>query len=150
MVLSDGTLSIVKPVEPFERRTAFAGCTFGLSAAGYDVRIAEDILLWPGRFLLASTIEHFDMPADVVGIVHDKSTWARRGVAVQNTVIEPGWRGYLTLELTLHAFRLLRIRKGSGIAQIVFHKLDQRARHPYEGKYQDQEAGPQAARFDHG
>ena len=43
------------------------------------------------------------MPSDVLGQVCDKSTWARRGVAVQNTIIEPGWRGYLTVELTNHS-----------------------------------------------
>ena len=110
------------------------------------MRIAEDVFLWPGRFILASTVEYFDMPNDLVGIVHDKSTWARRGLAVQNTVIEPGWRGYLTLELTMHAWRFQRIRAGTGIAQIMFHRLDQPAEKPYSGKYQNQERGPQPAR----
>ena len=146
MVLSDGALRRIQPIRPFKDRTTLNGCTFGLSAAGYDVRIAEDVFLWPGRFLLASTVEYFDMPDDVVGIVHDKSTWARRGLAVQNTVIEPGWRGYLTLELTMHAWRFQRIRAGTGIAQIMFHRLDQPAEKPYSGKYQNQERGPQPAR----
>ena len=43
-------------------------------------------LLRPGGFTLASTLEEFDMPADLLGIVHDKWTWARRGLAPQNTV----------------------------------------------------------------
>jgi dCTP deaminase len=95
--------------------------------------------------MLASTIEHFDMPNDVMAIVHDKSTWARRGVAVQNTVIEPGWRGWLTLEITMHAWRLLRIRSGTPIAQIVFHRLEAPTERSYQGKYQDQRRGPQPA-----
>jgi dCTP deaminase len=82
----------LRPLDPFVEREIAFGTTYGLGPAGYDVRIAEMIWLWRGRFLLASTIEHFDMPNDVMAIVHDKSTWARRGVAVQNTVIEPGWR----------------------------------------------------------
>jgi hypothetical protein len=87
----------LRPLDPFvERKIAF-GTTYGLGPSVYDVRIAETIWLWPGRFLLASTIEHFDMPNDVMAIVHDKSTWARRGVAFQNKVIEPGWRGCLHL-----------------------------------------------------
>ena len=135
----------LRPLDPFvERKVAF-GTTYGLGPAGYDVRIAETIRLWRGRFLLASTIEHFDMPNDVMAIVHDKSTWARRGVAVQNTVIEPGWRGWLTLEITMHAWRLLRIRSGTPIAQIVFHRLEAPTERSYQGKYQDQRRGPQPA-----
>lgn len=147
MVLSDATLREIRPVKPFKERVTHLGCTFGLSAAGYDVRLAQDVFMWPGRFVLASTVEQFDMPDDVIGIVHDKSTWARRGLAAQNTVIECGWRGYLTLELTMHAWRFLRIPAGVGIAQVVFHKLDRPAQNPYAGKYQDQEHGPQAARY---
>ena len=66
----------------------------------YDVRITCcDALIEPGQFLLAATVERFQMPNDLMGIVHDKSTWARRGLVVQNTVIEPGWHGYLTIEV---------------------------------------------------
>ena len=90
MILPAQEIRKLRPLDPFvERKVAF-GTTYGLGPAGYDVRIAETIWLWPGRFLLASTMEHFDMPNDVMAIVHDKSTWARRGVAVQNTVIEVG------------------------------------------------------------
>lgn len=136
-------------VSPFNERTRNNGVTYGLSPAGYDVRIEFDKegdqserWLWRGEFLLASTIEKFKMPDDIMGIVHDKSTWARRGLAVQNTVIEPGWEGYLTLELTNHGPETLKIPMGAGIAQIVFHRLDSITLHPYEGKYQNQERGP--------
>lgn len=146
--------SKIKPmIAPFlERTRTDDGLTFGLSPAGYDVRIAEDIHLFPTysspahAFALASTIEQFCMPDDVLAIVHDKSTWARRGLCVQNTVIEPGWRGYLTLELTNHSARSILIAKGAPIAQIVFHQLIEPTKQPYEGKYQDQQSGPQAAR----
>ena len=142
-------------LDPFADRTRHEGVTFGLSAAGYDVRIefdrdgsVEEKLLSPGEFLLASTIERFRMPGDIVGIVHDKSTWARRGIAVQNTVIEPGWEGWLTLELTNHGPEPLLLKRGMGIAQILFHRLDEPTVRPYEGKYQAQERGPVAARSD--
>ena len=148
MILPAQTLSAKPPLTPFvTRRTAF-GLSYGLSPAGYDVRIAEMLILWPGRFALASTIERFDMPDDVLGVVHDKSTWARRGLACQNTVIEPGWRGHLTLELTLHSWRFLRIRAGTPIAQVIFHRLEAPTAQPYRGKYQDQPRGAQRARFD--
>lgn len=130
---------------PFCERSVEHGMSYGLGAAGYDVRVAEEVLLLPGAMELASTVERFDMPADLLGIVHDKSTWARRGVAVQNTVIEPGWRGYLTLELTNHTAAPLFIWAGAPIAQIVLHLLAAPTEQPYAGKYQDQAAGPQAA-----
>ena len=60
-------------------------------------------------------------------------------------MIEPGWRGYLTLELTNHGEREIRVAGGTPIAQIIFHLLDAPAEHPYAGKYQDQRQGPQAA-----
>ena len=132
--------------------------SFGLSSCGYDIRLQdcngywdedrEAYFLEPGEFVLGSTVEEFQMPPFVVGIVHDKSTWARKGLAVQNTVIEPGWRGYLTVELTNHSDQTLEIRKGDPIAQVLFHYLDHETEQPYSGKYQDQEKGPQEARFE--
>jgi dCTP deaminase len=142
-------------LDPFSERTRHEGVTFGLSAAGYDVRVefdkgglVDEVRLSPGEFLLASTMERFQMPEDIVGIVHDKSTWARRGIAVQNTVIEPGWCGWLTLELTNHGPEPILLQKGVGIAQILFHRLDEPTSRPYEGKYQDQERGPVNAKSD--
>lgn len=142
-------------LSPFADRTRHEGVTFGLSAAGYDVRIEFDRdrskkehLLSPGEFMLASTIERFRMPSNLVGIVHDKSTWARRGIVAQNTVIEPGWEGLLTLELTNHGTEPVLLKRGMGIAQILFHRLDEPTKRPYEGKYQDQERGPVAAKSD--
>ena len=135
-------------IEPFHERQTAAGMTFGLSPAGYDVRIAEDIILQPGEFVLASTVEAFDMPENVIGFVHDKSTWARLGIAVQNTVIEPGWRGKsLTLEISNHGSLVREFIKGQPISQIVFHRLEAPTEQPYSGRYQDQELGPQGALF---
>jgi dCTP deaminase len=137
-------------VDPFHERTRQNGMTFGLGPAGYDVRIAEDMVLSPGDFQLASTIERFQMPNDVMAYVKDKSSWARRGLVVQNTVIEPGWRGWLTLELTYHMPTkkprvYIKLEKGMPIAQIVFHQLMEETTVPYSGKYQDQQGGPQSA-----
>lgn len=130
---------------PFHERSSAYGMTYGLSAAGYDFRIAETFDLEPGAFKLASSLERFNIPDDLLGIVHDKSTWARQGLAVQNTVFEPGWRGYATLELSNHSAHTLHIRKGMPIAQIVFHLLIAPTENPYKGKYQDQPAGAQEA-----
>ena len=146
-------------IRPFSERTVEHGKTHGLSSCGYDVRVELGAgrmfghngqitarVMRPGRtFLLAATMERFQMPLDVMGVVHDKSSWARKGLTVQNTVIEPGWRGYLTLELIYHGEGELVIHYGDPIAQVVFHYLDEMTDQPYFGKYQDQERGPQEA-----
>ena len=139
------------------------GVSYGLSEAGYDIRIKQNIsfekdgekfivsVMSPdgpsyedGRFCIASTIEEFDMPTNLVGIVHDKSSWARKGLSVFNTVIEPGWKGFLTLELVYHGNTGLVIPAGAGVAQVIFHQLSSAA--AYSGKYQNQEDEPVAAR----
>lgn len=135
----------------------------GLSPASYDVRLDQDITLGPSgwksfyhkispfctyysSFSLASTTEKFTMPIDVAGMVCDKSTWARLGVSVQNTYIDPGWVGFLTLEINNNGENLVYIPKGCPIAQIVFFQLAKPAINPYDGKYQNQERGPVEAR----
>lgn len=153
-VLSAQSIRLRGLISPLVERQQHpeSGCSFGLSACGYDVRLDQEINLWPGEFKLASTLEEFRMHTDVVGIVHDKSTWVRRGLMVHNTVIEPGWRGFLTLELAYHlhppAPRPLRLLAGTPIAQVVFHFLDQPTEQPYpeSGKYMDQIRGPVAAK----
>lgn len=142
------------------------GVSHGLGEAGYDIRIKQSIRFGPqasgnmliarvdpatvtpeffaGRFVLASAIEEFDMPSTLVGIVHDKSTWARKGLSVFNTVIEPGWKGFLTLELVYHGSEELTIPAGAGIAQVIFHQVTNPSM--YTGKYQNQENEPVPAR----
>lgn len=146
-VLSAQTIRARGIFSPFCERTRHprTGTTFGLGPAGYDVRLAESLRLAPGCFSLASTVEHFYMPDDCIAFVHDKSTLARMGLAVQNTVIEPGWRGHLTLELTCHGDQEIGLEPGDPVAQIVLHLLDQPTEQPYAGRYQDQAAGPQPA-----
>jgi dCTP deaminase len=146
MIIPAQILRKIKPVEPFCERTQHGGMTYGLGPAGYDVRIAETVTVGTERFVLASTVERFNLPNDVLAQVCDKSTWARRGVAVQNTIIEPGWRGHLTIELTNHSDTPIEIKVGDPIAQIIFFRLEQPTELPYSGRYQDQERGPQGAR----
>lgn len=145
-VLSYQTLKRAKPIKDMQERTTHSGMTYGLGPCGYDIRIAQDITIHPdGIVELASAMEEFDMPNNLMGVVHDKSSWARKGLAVQNTVIEPGWRGFLTLELTNHSTVAISVRAGDPIAQVIFHMLDWHTQQPYNGKYQDQSAGPQPA-----
>lgn len=134
-----GTMYLEKTAGP-------GGVSFGMSEAGYDIRIKQEVVLHPfRRFRLASTMEQFRMPHDMVAIIHDKSTWARRGLSVFNTVAEPGWHGYLTLELVYHRWWPLRIPAGAGIAQAIFHRIEHPADYGW-GKYQNQEDMPVAAR----
>ena len=136
------------------------GVSYGLAEAGYDIRIKQEVVFKPmtmgpeiwidgqpeyGRFCLASAIQEFDMPTDLVGVVHDKSTWARQGLSVFNTVIEPGWKGFLTLELMFHGSKELILPAGCGIAQVIFSSLAHDAQ--YEGKYQNQKDDPVASIF---
>jgi dCTP deaminase len=119
-----------------------SGMSYGLSVCGYDVRIKQRVVLKPGDFALASTVERFDMPDWVVGIVHDKSTLARMGIALQNTVIESGWNGWLTLEVTNHGRQKVVLEAGQPIAQVLFHALSNPTDRPYCGKYQGQPNKP--------
>lgn len=133
---------------PFVEKTQRDGLSFGLSYCGYDIRVAQDLVFQPGNFKIASSLEHFDMPLDLVARVCDKSTWARVGIAVQNTIIEPGWRGYLTLEITNHSSKIVKIKNGDPIAQIIFEQLDKPVERGYTGKYQDQPNVPTPAKFE--
>lgn len=158
MVINGNILYYTKPIKDMakEKLVGPGGTTYGLGEAGYDIRIKQDIRFYrkeghisarvdgvihgDTRFTLASAIEEFQMPSTLVGVVHDKSTWARRGLSVFNTVIEPGWKGFLTLELVYHGDTELVIPAGAGIAQVVFTNLQENAR--YTGKYQDQPDKP--------
>ena len=147
MIINGKTLGHARPIVDMEDSKLQAhGTSYGMSEAGYDIRIKQSVLLHPfKRFTLASTIERFQMPKYMVGIVHDKSTWARRGISVFNTVIEPDWRGFLTLELVYHGLIPLRIPAGAGIAQVIFHRTEEVASYG-TGKYQDQADRPVQAK----
>ena len=162
-VINGKTLLAKSPIRGmFAHKLTDHGVSYGLGEAGYDIRLRQEVVFKPGgiagphvivdggelewgRFVIASAIEEFDMPADLVGIVHDKSTWARQGLSVFNTVIEPGWKGFLTLELVFHGYKEITIPAGAGIAQVIFSSLAHDAR--YEGKYQDQKDEPVPSRF---
>lgn len=168
MIINDMTLYLASPIkEMLPTKERFNGVSHGLSEAGYDIRVKQDIWFsgyyshnglrqdptgtldkdeFFGSFTLASAIEEFDMPNNLVGVVHDKSTWARQGLSVFNTVIEPGWKGFLTLELVYHGQDELFIPAGSGIAQVLFHRTIRET--AYNGKYQHQADEPVTSIFE--
>lgn len=159
-------LAPIKNMLPTKER--LHGVSHGLSEAGYDIRLKQHLFFIPdyqnrgipvvqvldpetkyvmsiteGRFTIASAIEEFQMPDCLVGVVHDKSTWARQSLSVFNTVIEPSWKGFLTLELVYHGHTPLEIPAGAGIAQVLFHRIETPA--SYEGKYNGQPDRPVSA-----
>lgn len=163
MIINGTALLAAAPIVDMvpDKMVGPGGTSFGLGEAGLDIRIKQTIRFMKtygglavevdglvterklGRFILASAIEQFQMPDDLVAIVHDKSTWARRGLQVFNTVVEPGWNGFLTLELAYWGEDELIIPAGAGIAQVIFHETAVRTR--YTGKYQNQEDKPVSA-----
>lgn len=149
MILSGATIRRLGIITPHVERTVVNGMSYGESLAGYDIRLAQCVWVEQGKFTLGSTLEHFNLPKNVVGIVHDKSSWARRGLAVQNTVLEPGWKGFLTLEISNHSNNYWELVEGTPIAQVVFHYVDLET-NGYKGKYQDQPNRPVEAIFENG
>lgn len=147
MFLSGKTIRELEIVSPHHPRTVFQGATFGESLAGYDCRLGVGnkgtiLRIFRGGFRLAYTIEHICVPNDCIGLVCDKSTWARRGIALQNTVLEPGWEGHVTLEISYHgSMGWYDLPRHVGICQILFARLDQETE-GYKGKYQGQPAKP--------
>ena len=141
----------------FKTKERNHGVSHGLAEAGYDIRLKQEVTFIPnsiagrprilvlnesklersyGRFTKASSMEEFQVPNDLVGVVHDKSTWARHGLSVFNTVLEPGWKGFLTLELVYHGEDYFTLPAGCGIAQVLFSRIELDG--SYTGKYQNQ------------
>ena len=150
MILAPDTIRELGILSPCRDNEKLFGVSRGLSHAGYDLSLDGHVVVPSKGLTLAAAQELFTMPDDLVGVVHDKSTWARIGLTVQNTVVEPGWRGYLTLELVNHTNIAIALPNGVGIAQVVFHRMERPSSRPYNGKYQDQPSGPQRAKFEDG
>jgi dCTP deaminase len=135
-------------IKPYAERALSEGRSYGLSSAGYDIRIAQTVWVWPLWGRLASAIERIKLPSWVAAELKDKSTNARIFVLVQNTIFEPGWTGYPTLELTRLKPWPIRIKKGTPIGQVIFKLLDEPTDAPYRGKYDLQGPKPQPAIFE--
>jgi dCTP deaminase len=154
-VLSGKTVEKLKIMEPYCKRTRHSnGMTYGGGSSSYDCRIdvgpdnvTKQIVIRPGKFKLAATMEKFKMPKNVCGFVKDKSTYARMGLSVFNTFIDPGWEGYLTIEIANHGDSTITLTQGEPICQIVFMFTDEETE-GYEGKYQNQKRGAVPAKRD--
>ncbi|MEM1667206.1 MAG: dCTP deaminase [Thermofilaceae archaeon] len=107
-----------------------------VEAASVEVDGGGVYELAPHSVVLAESVEVFHLPRDVFGLVFGKSTWARLGLLVNATPMEPGWHGRLTLELANLTGARIRLYPGRGIAQAVFFRVG-RTR-GYRGRYQGQ------------
>lgn len=158
-------------IVPFvKKQIKQANISFGLSSFGYDIRLSNEFKLFsPPRdliidpkgiskdnfrsiktpvctipansFALAKSFEYFKIPENVLGIVLGKSTYARCGILVNVTPLEPGWEGFLTISISNTAACAVKIYANEGIAQLVFFESDQTCAVSYKdrkGKYQGQ------------
>ena len=118
-----------------------------------EVGMEEPFILHPGEFVLGSTRERVRIPDDLVARLEGKSSLGRLGLLIHSTAgyVDPGWDGYLTLELSNVANLPITIYPGMKIGQISFFRLSSPAENPYGSKetgskYQGQR-GPTASRF---
>jgi dCTP deaminase len=144
--------------------------SYGLSSYGYDVRCADEFkiftnihsaivdpknfddksfvsvksdvcLIPPNSFALARTVEYFKIPRNILTICLGKSTYARCGIIVNVTPLEPEWEGHVTLEFSNTTNLPAKIYAHEGVAQMLFFESDQVCRVSYrdrQGKYMGQ------------
>ena len=101
----------------------------------------DHIVIPPNSFALAETVETIDVPRDVLAICVGKSTYARCGIIVNVTPLEPEWRGKVTIEISNTTPLPAKIYANEGIAQMIFLKAQKSCAVSYDdkgGKYQDQ------------
>ncbi|MEJ5241558.1 MAG: dCTP deaminase [Anaerolineales bacterium] len=159
-------------IEPFVESQVRQGViSYGLSSYGYDIRVADEFKIFtnvystvvdpknfdpksmvdfkgdvcvipPNSFALARTVEYFRVPRGVLCVCLGKSTYARCGIIVNITPFEPGWEGYVTLEISNTTPLPAKIYANEGIAQVLFFEADEPCEVSYDerkGKYQGQQ-----------
>ena len=158
-------------IEPFvDDQVRHGVISYGVSSYGYDVRVGDEFKVFtnvyntvvdpknfdpksfvdikadqcvipPNSFALASTIEYFRIPRDVLTICLGKSTYARCGIIVNVTPFEPEWEGHVTIEISNTTPLPAKIYANEGIAQVLFFQSDEPCARSYKdkkGKYQAQ------------
>ncbi|NNM87247.1 MAG: dCTP deaminase [Phycisphaerae bacterium] len=106
-----------------------------------DAGAAGHVLIPPNSFALCETVEYFEIPRDMLAICVGKSTYARCGIIVNVTPLEPEWKGRITIEISNTTPLPAKIYANEGIAQIIFLRGEKTCRTSYadkSGKYQDQ------------
>ena len=105
-----------------------------------DIR-GDECIIPPNSFALARTVEYFRIPRSVLTICLGKSTYARCGIIVNVTPLEPEWEGHVTLEFSNTTPLPARIYANEGVAQVIFIESDEVCETSYRdrgGKYQGQ------------
>lgn len=163
MILSDKTLLkmlaekslIIEPLEKEQIQPASVdirlGNTFSIvedSSTGiinlekeikYKTITSDTYILLPNQFILATTMEYFDLPNDLTAFVEGRSSLGRMGLFIQNAGwVDPGFKGEITLELYNANRCAIELKAGRRVGQLVFAKMDDTALNPYNGKYQGQ------------
>lgn len=163
MILSDKTLIkmlenkelVVEPIEKEQIQPASIdirlGNTFSIvedTSTGiinleneikYKTITSDTYILLPNQFVLATTMEYFDLPDDLTAFVEGRSSLGRMGLFIQNAGwVDPGFKGEITLELYNANRCAIELKAGRRVGQLVFAKMDDKAINPYNGKYQGQ------------
>jgi dCTP deaminase len=159
-------------IRPFEEKQVREGViSYGLSSYGYDLRVADEFKIFtnvnstivdpkqfdarsfvefrgptcivpPNSFALARSVEYFKIPRNVLTICLGKSTYARCGIIVNVTPLEPEWEGFVTLEISNTTPLPARVYSHEGLCQIIFLESDELCETSYKdkkGKYQAQQ-----------
>ena len=105
----------------------------------YKTITSDSYILLPNQFVLATTMEYFDLPDDLTAFVEGRSSLGRMGLFIQNAGwVDPGFKGEITLELYNANRCAIELKAGRRVGQLVFAKMDDAALNPYNGKYQGQ------------
>ena len=105
----------------------------------YRTITSDSYLIMPGQFVLATTMEYFELPDNLTAFVEGRSSLGRMGLFIQNAGwVDPGFKGEITLELYNANRCAIELKTGRRVGQLVFAKLDDHALNPYNGKYQGQ------------
>jgi dCTP deaminase len=108
-----------------------------LNPAGIDLRVHSNIMLQPKEQKLAATFERVELSENLVGTLHIRSSLAREGVIASLALVDPGFKGQLTISLYNAGDRPVRIERGERFIQLSLLRLGSPATHTYTGKYQN-------------
>ena len=108
-----------------------------LNPAGVDLRIDRDLTMKPGQQTLVASIERVELSEKFLGILHLRSSLAREGVIASLALVDPGFRGQLTVSLYNAGDRQVRLRKGERFIQLSLLRLGRPSIQGYGGRYQD-------------
>jgi dCTP deaminase len=134
-VLSD--IQILDALKTGELKLQPSDTSACLNSAGYDLRIEKTIVIKPKQYELVATLETVELGLNIVATLHIRSSLAREGLIGSFAVVDPGFRGQLTLNLHNISNKDVTLKEGERIVQIIFHQLGSLAKKGYNGSYQD-------------